>query len=260
MAPQNRPTLNTADTLDAHELSGSLNTDGYAKLQTNGSTTTNGTTKRPGALKIALDEAKASQPREGSPDSTDSTFESYDSQKRHPDTIVKGSHGGQVEVDIDEHTARRGLERRGSIPIKLERTEKKGRYMLTADDPEIRDILTRGLQRRNETESKKSSTAKLRELVFTRRFTTFDRQNPSNAESPFLGFYVLFWIAMALLLVRVGVQNYRYYGNVLGQNQLLRMMFGREIVSLGLTDTAMFALTAFGLGLQLIIYKGYLSW
>lgn len=263
MAPDQRPArplLKTADTLDANELSGSLDTDGYAKLQSNGFATTNGTTNRPGALKIALDNAKASQPRDDSPDSTDSKFESYDSQTPHPDTIKEGSSGGQVEVDIDEQTARRGLARRGSIPIRLERTDKKGRYLLTADDPEIRDILTRGLQRRNEAESRKSSTSKLRELVFTRRFTAFDRQNPSNFESPFLGFYVLFWIAMALLLVRIAGQNYRVYGNVLGQNQLLRMMFGREIISMGLTDTAMFGLTSFGLGLQLLIYKGYLTW
>lgn len=168
-----------------------------------------------------------------------------------------------MEVDIsnaDKSETQDALARRGSIPIRLEKIDKKGRYLLTADDPEIRAILTRGFDKRRGLPSTKSSGTKLKEMVFTRRFTTFDRQNPSHADSPFLGFYVLFWIAMALLLVQVAAQNYRLYSNPLGEMHLLRLMFSRELIALGLTDGVMFATTAIGLGLQLVISKGYISW
>ena len=81
-----------------------------------------------------------------------------------------------------------------------------------------------------------------------------------NSESPFLGFFTLFWLCIGMLLVRVAAQNYRRYGGVLGRAELLHMMFERDILVLGLTDGVMCAATAFSLVLQKLIWKDYISW
>lgn len=264
MASTTRPPLRTADTLDATELSGTLASDGSAMLEANGHAASNGNTSKP---KSAPDQSNgsASGLRDDASDTSEEAYESYDTQRLHPDTIVEGSAGGQLEVvstDGQRDKKHTPASRRGSIPIRLERTDKKGRYLLTADDPETKEIIRRSFQRQRDAgqTNGKAKSSKLRDLVFTRRFTTFDRLNPSNTESPFQGFYVLFWLAMALLLVRVCAKNYRDHGSILGENQLLRMMFGRELISLAIMDSIMFIATAFGLGLQKIIVKGYLSW
>ncbi len=151
--------------------------------------------------------------------------------------------------------------RRQSIQIILEKTDKKGRYILTADDPELREILSAGLERERANEfSGKNGMKRFRDLVFTRRFTTFDRQNPQNAESRFHGFFTLFWIAMGLLLTRIAAQNWKVYGSVLGNAEILHMMLDRDVILLGITDGVMCLSTLFGLLLQLLILRGYLSW
>jgi sterol O-acyltransferase len=154
--------------------------------------------------------------------------------------------------------------RRQNIQIILEKTDKKGRYILTADDPELREILKAGLEReaqgRENEFAGKNGRKRFRDLVFTRRFTTFDRQNPQNAESRFHGFFTLFWIAMGLLLARIAAQNWKVYGSMLGNAEILHMMLDRDVILLGITDAVMCLATVFGVLLQLLILKGYLSW
>ncbi|KAF2835585.1 hypothetical protein M501DRAFT_941640 [Patellaria atrata CBS 101060] len=149
--------------------------------------------------------------------------------------------------------------RRKSVQVIFEPTTKKDRYTIKADDPEVREILRRGIEREHTLEGKERRT-RFRDLVFTRQFTTFDRKNPSNAGSPFHGFFTLFWLAMGLLLLRVAAQNWREHGSILGSNEIMKMMFKRDVVVLGLTDGVMCASTAFGLLLQKTILKGYLKW
>ena len=151
-------------------------------------------------------------------------------------------------------------ERRTSIQVRLAKTDHKGRYVLTADDPEIRDILRKGIERQEEQAGSKKSRVRFRDLVFTRQFTTFDRQNPSAAESPFFGFFTLFWLAMVLLFVQFSMHNYRDYGNILGTNQVMKMMFSRDLLVLGLTDGVMCATTAQALLFQRLIHKDWLRW
>jgi sterol O-acyltransferase len=137
----------------------------------------------------------------------------------------------------------------------------KGRhYMLTADDEEIRRILQTRLDREAAGKAPLHAGIRFRDLVFTKRFTTFDRQNPLSAESPFHGFFTLFWLAIALLLLRVAAQNWRLYGSFLGKAEILHIMFDRDIVVLGLTDAVMVASTVVAYGLQKLIQHGYLSW
>jgi hypothetical protein len=65
-------------------------------------------------------------------------------------------------------------------------------------------------------------------MVFTRQFSAFDRQNEATANSPFHGFYVLFWIAVALLIVKMGAENWRKTGSPLGTNEIMKYMFRRD--------------------------------
>ncbi|KAK5182800.1 Sterol O-acyltransferase 2 (Sterol-ester synthase 2), partial [Cryomyces antarcticus] len=155
--------------------------------------------------------------------------EDYDALTIDPDALIQRSRGsglldrstlpdakrpkssGSKDIAIEEddevgshitHENPPANVRRKSIQIRLEKTGRKGRYVLTADDPEIRGILRYGIEREAAAESSKKQRIRYRDLVFTRQFTTFDRQNPLSSESPFHGFFTLFWLGMALLLLR----------------------------------------------------------
>ena len=82
--------------------------------------------------------------------------------------------------------------RRKSLTVRLERTEQAGLYQLTAEDPELRNLLKQGFERSKDGGFKKRRS-RFRDLVFTRQFTAFDRQNSQSASSPFHGFFSLFW-------------------------------------------------------------------
>jgi hypothetical protein len=161
----------------------------------------------------------------------------------------------------------------GSPPGDL--AAKGRRYILTADDAEIRAMLLERLEREAAAQDQQRRAAgrggaaertaaaarvRLRDLVFTQRFSTFDRQNPLSAESPFHGFFTLFWLGIALMLVKTAAQNYRATGSVLGGAEVLHMMFDRDIVVLGLTDGVMVGSTVFGLGLQKLVLRDYVRW
>ena len=213
----------------------------------------------------------------------------YDAFKIDPTTVVEGSKGGGLQAEatlgtphrsrlslkslraIDtsnvstsrstspEPPARFQHERRKSIPVKLRRTGTNGRYVVQADDPELMEILRRGIQREAEGKDKKKRS-RFSDLVFTRQFTAFDRQNPMNASSPFHGFFTLFWLGTFLLLVKVAANNWKVYGSIFGRNEIMTIMFHHDVLVLGLTDGVMCASTAFCLLLQKTIARGYLSW
>lgn len=201
----------------------------------------------------------------------------YDTLQIESDTLVAGSEGGGIAKGItrskpiqprapkplsshagSSHSENHG--RRKSIQVILEKTDKKGRYTLTADDPEIREILRHSIERESSKVKGKKSRTQFRDLVFTRQFTTFDRQNPLSSQSPFHGFFTLFWLAIALLLLRLAAQNWKLQGSVFGEAQILHMMVDRDLLVMGLTDGVMTLATAFGFILQKLIAKGYLSW
>ncbi|GAM86530.1 hypothetical protein ANO11243_045440 [Dothideomycetidae sp. 11243] len=126
-------------------------------------------------------------------------------------------------------------------------------------DPEMQEIIKRGIAR-EQAASAGSSRIRIRDLVFTRQFTTFDRQNPLSSESPFHGFFTLFWLAMVLMFLKVSAANWRQYGSILGKNEIMMMMFRRDVVVLGLTDVVMLLSTATGFLLQKAVLQGYIKW
>lgn len=139
---------------------------------------------------------------------------------------------------------------------------KSRKYLLTANDDEIRAILQARLDREAtlQKEGSLSRPVRLRDLVFTKRFTTFDRQNPLSAESVFHGFFTLFWLSLGILLVKLAAQNWKDYGSVVGNAEILHIMFDRDIVVLGLTDGVMVGSTIFGFGLQKLVQYDFITW
>lgn len=277
-----RPHLPTHHTLDAPQLMGTLSRDGVAALQ---------------ADRSAADSAQRSTAKEGveprdfgrrahmNPaivddedydyQEDDDEIENYDELELDPDTLIANSRKSMDDTmrpaegqHADTHVtgAQPGANRklthrkRNSIQVRLEKTDRKGRYVLTADDPEIKEILRKGLEREALEANDKKVRVRFRDMVFTRQFSTFDRQNPASAESPFFGFFTLFWIAMVLVFFQTSMHNYRDYGSILGRNQLVKMMFSRDVLVLGLTDGVMFATTFVGYFFQLLVQKGYINW
>jgi sterol O-acyltransferase len=114
------------------------------------------------------------------------------------------------------------------------------------------------LQEKNSAGAKRRS--KFSDLVFTRQFTAFDRNNTDSADSPFHGFFTLFWLGMAIFMIKIAAENYRQHGNILGTNEIMGLMFHRDVMVLGLSDGVMCAATGFGLLLQKLIHGGWLSW
>lgn len=212
---------------------------------------------------------------------TSSDEEDYDLLQTDPTTVLRGSQGGGLQseptlerpqvslinVGMDSlHQPVEGLtlpalirlEKSQPSSFMLQETGEDGKYILKADDPELREILHKGLQREAEAKSSKRKRTRFRDLVFTRQFTAFDRQN--TVSSPFRGFYTLFWLATFLMLVKIAASNWKSYGSVFGRNEILTMMFHRDVLVLGLTDGIMCASTVFCLLLQKAILAEYLSW
>ncbi|KAE9378053.1 hypothetical protein N431DRAFT_328731 [Stipitochalara longipes BDJ] len=156
--------------------------------------------------------------------------------------------------------SRPGPARLKSIPVTLNKLKEKGRYILTADDDALREILRIGIERERNPASAKKRRSKFSDLVFTRQFTAFDRQNVDSADSPFHGFFTLFWLGTAIYMIKLAAENWRQHGNILGSNEIMGLMFHRDVMVLGLSDGVMCGVTGFGLVLQKLILGGYLSW
>ncbi|KAJ5122863.1 Sterol O-acyltransferase [Penicillium atrosanguineum] len=147
-----------------------------------------------------------------------------------------------------------------SVPIKLQETDRVGQYLLTTEDAKLlKEVFRRNayLERSGMTEKRRF---RFRDLEFTRQLSTLDRQNPKFTSSQFHGFFTLFWLGVALLLVKVAANNWRIYGTIWGKNEIIRLMFRKDVLVLGLTDLVLCLSTVVCLGLQRVIWRGYLRW
>ena len=259
----NRPSLLSTDTLDrAPRLAGQLSGEGVASLDVDSlsrrtsfeSVCTNGGAVTPGT----------NVTRSGYGSEED--VEDYDSQRPDPNalrhaTAALSGYGSVTTPPTSFSSYEQKDSSRKGIPVRLEKTAKRGRYMLKADDKEFTTLLKNGIERQKTGASGAPAQRNaVRDLVFTRRFSTFDRQNPASYDSPFFGFFTLFWLGMALMLVQVAAKNYRAYGSILGKNEIFRLMFSRELLALGITDGVLCASTSFGFILHKFIAKGWLDW
>jgi sterol O-acyltransferase len=143
------------------------------------------------------------------------------------------------------------------LQVTVDQSGSKSKHTFTKED--LQEIMRSGMQTEIEKTSGKSK-GKIRNLVFTRQFTTFDRQNPSASQSPFHGFFTLFWISMAFLLVKIAAWNWKTQGSVFGNAEILHLMVDRDLFVLLATDGAMCAATSFGFFLHKAIANDYLTW
>ncbi|OQD70142.1 hypothetical protein PENDEC_c026G05809 [Penicillium decumbens] len=161
-----------------------------------------------------------------------------------------------IPSNSDETDA--SLERR-SVPIKVQETDKVGQYLLTTEDVALlQDFLRHVTLERSGMSEKRRF--RFQDLEFTRQLSKFDRQNPEFSSSQFRGFFTLSWLGVALLLVKVAANNWRVYGTIWGNNEIIRLMFRKDLLVLGLTDIVLCVSTVFCLGLQRAIRGGYLHW
>lgn len=234
---------------------------------------TNDTEHRPVAVPHALDGLANTQRlgREGSwtPDGSSDmsdvdgatqlrpTSKMYAAGNQSGNTTAIPSETSEDEPFDDKEDSSRLRKKRKSIQVLIDDSGRETQHSLTAED--FREIMRSGMQKEVEKLSGKSKT-RLRDMVLTRQFTTFDRQNPSASQSPFHGFFTLFWIAMALLLARIAAWNYKTQGSVFGSAEILHLMVDRDLFVLLATDAAMCAATSFGFFLHKSIARGYLSW
>jgi sterol O-acyltransferase len=180
---------------------------------------------------------------------------------RSSSTTAIPSDGSSSMEDMDDENklTTKHRNRRKSIQVVVEDTGKQSKYTVTTDDPDFKEVMRSGMQREAEKRSEGKSKSRPRDLVFTRRFTTFDRQNP-NSQSPFHGFFTLFWISMALLLARIAAGNYKTQGSVFGDAEILHLMVDRDLFVMLTTDASMCVATSFGFFLHKAIAKNYLTW
>lgn len=69
---------------------------------------------------------------------------------------------------------------------------------------------------------------KFRDFVFSRQVSTFDAKSEAAMNSPFHGFYTLFWLSVTLLICKICADNWRTYGNLLGSSDIMRSMFHKD--------------------------------
>lgn len=269
---------NRSSSLDkAPQLVGQLNADGIASLQEDTTYVSPTTPNAPRSLKAALDAVTDSRRSTSVSDTASETAseEDYDALKHDPSAVVVGGKGGGFVAEThgaktpdtgktyeglkaSSSKSRPGPPRLKSIPVTLNKLKEKGRYVLTADDDALREILKVGIEREKNPAGKRRS--KFSDLVFTRQFTAFDRNNPDSADSPFHGFFTLFWLGTALFMAKIAAENWRRHGNILGTNEIMGLMFHRDVMVLGISDGVLCAATGFGLILQKFIRHGWLRW
>lgn len=103
-------------------------------------------------------------------------------------------------------------------------------------------------------------TKKFRDFIFKRQYTAFDSQNKESAQSPFHGFFTLFWMGTGIFMIQTAAKNFATYGNIFGSNDLMHIMFERDLITLALSDGLLWIATGFGWALQRMVVKGWLSW
>ncbi|KAK5628555.1 hypothetical protein RRF57_004270 [Xylaria bambusicola] len=130
----------------------------------------------------------------------------------------------------------------------------------TPDNSSLQDPLKCGLKRRDQIKGASSTNGKFRELLFTRQFSTFDRQHHHAANSPFYGFYVLFWIAVVFWIIKMAADNWRKTGSPLGKNEIMKTMFRRDVVVLFISDGIMCTLTGVSWIIQRLVARDILDW
>ncbi len=212
----------------------------------------------PHSMRDALQSANGGRLAFDATTSGETSEEDFDKQTASPAAVVPGRKTHAVAI-ADDST---GPKRRKPIPQELSSPDlprlttgtKVAGYVLSADEKEL---VRKGVQR---ADSGIARRGKFRDLVFTRKFSTFDRQNEAAANSPFHGFFTLFWMAVFLFVVKIGAENWKKHGSPLGTNEIMKIMFRRDVIVLLFSDGVMCGLTGVSWLLQKAVFAGYINW
>lgn len=102
-----------------------------------------------------------------------------------------------------------------------------GIHVVPDEDNSLQQLLRASSQRARDA-TPQGRRRKFADLVFTRQFSAFDRKNMSAVNSPFHGFYTLFWLAVTLFVFKISADNWRTYGNLFGTSDIMKTMFSRD--------------------------------
>ena len=189
---------------------------------------------------------------------SDTSEEDYD--RRTPEQVLLERNNdvpgagvtGRGTMSGEAVTQRLGHAQPGLAQLQRKITSKG--YVLSADEKELVRRRVQGV------ESEMARGGQFRDLVFTRKFSTFDRQNADAANSPFHGFFTLFWMVVLIFMVKIGAENWQKHGSPLGTNEIIRAMFKRDLLVLLMSDGAMCGLTGVSWLLQKAVVAGYINW
>lgn len=152
-----------------------------------------------------------------------------------------------------------------------------GVHILADTEGDLQELLKRS-SKGDTRSSDMPPRRRLRDLVFTKQFSAFDSHNQASANSPFHGFYNLFWLAVAIFVFRISVINWYNHGTILGSSDIMKTMFRRDgklcpyqllslsviditlVIVLLLSDGVMCGLTGVSWILQLLVYRRYINW
>lgn len=161
--------LSRSSSIDSEpQLVGKLNSDGIASLEIDRTFRKLNRGELPRSMKAALNgNGKAEMRRDSSASdslASDASEENYDELKHDPTTVIVGAKGGGFVAEASDSSAvalkgkiyediksssksRPGPTRLKSIPVTLNKLKEKGRYILTADDESLREILKARMER-----------------------------------------------------------------------------------------------------------------
>lgn len=164
--PTETPVINNRfSSLDkAPQLVGQLNSDGIANLREDTAYTSPTSPGAPRSLKVALEAVTDSGRSTNGSDTASETAseEDYDAIRHDPSAVVAGGKGGGfthgAKTPDTEKTyeglkapsskkSRPGPPRLKTIQVTLNKLKEHGRYVLTADDDALREILKVGIER-----------------------------------------------------------------------------------------------------------------
>jgi sterol O-acyltransferase len=223
------------------------------------------------SLREALEEARATLDHASTSGTT--SEEDYDNLTTSPEAVIvrrrpiskRGSEQPKTLLPAPklESISTRPQASTTSLSKQEGRPKSRPAALISREDKEFRELVLNGLKRVQDPASSSANgrrRGKFSDLVFTRKFSAFDRQNEQAANSPFHGFFTLFWIAVTLFVVKIGANNWTASGSVLGNNEIMRVMFRRDILVLLVADGVMCGLTGVSWLLQQAVFKGYVDW
>ncbi|KAL5604289.1 hypothetical protein BROUX41_002262 [Berkeleyomyces rouxiae] len=130
---------------------------------------------------------------------------------------------------------------------------------LLLQSSELRNVIVNSIKHCDDSK-KGRKQRKFRDLIFTQQFSAFDGQNDSAANSPFLGFFNLFWMSVFMYMLKLVVLNISVHGNPLGTHEIFSTMVSRDLAYLGLADGVMCALTTVSFAIQNLMLAGTFNW